>query len=276
MVNVNVIVSAVDSQLVNESTGASREFYLPRQIASSRRCTVSRAELDSHADTCVVGKHCLVIRDWDRPVDVYGWNPKDGKRVCQTVTAVVSYVRPDNGQLVNLVIHQAIHCPHLDHHLLSPFQLRCNGIIVNETQKLFVDDPSQVDHVLICKEEDGERLVVPLIIHRVTSYFPCREPSRAEWEDDQILQVELTSETTPWDPDNEDFAQMEEALLDQASAKIADKSPARGRLVGINQVSHHCCAVDVVRDELLGLALEDNLRVSSSELGQDPAFWLRD
>ena len=118
MVNVNVIVSAVDSQLANESTrtasNSSREFYLPRQIASSRRCTVSRAELDSHADTCVVGKHCLVIRDWDRPVDVYGWNPKDGKRVCQTVTAVVSYVRPDNGQLVNLVIHQAIHCPHLE------------------------------------------------------------------------------------------------------------------------------------------------------------------
>ena len=66
VVNVNVIVSAVDSQLANESTGASREFYLPRQIASSRRCTVSRAELDSHADTCVVGKHCLVIRDWDQ------------------------------------------------------------------------------------------------------------------------------------------------------------------------------------------------------------------
>ena len=96
-----------------------------------------------------MGKHCLVIHDWGRPVDVYGWNPKDGKRVCQTVTAVVSYVRPDNGQLVNLVIHQAIHCPHLDHHLLSPFQLRCNGIIVNETQKLFVDEPSQVDHAMI-------------------------------------------------------------------------------------------------------------------------------
>ena len=199
-----------------------------------------------------------------------------GKIVCRTVTAVVAYVRPDNGQLVMVVIHQAIHCPHLEHHLLSPFQLRCNGIIVNETQKLFVNDPSQVDHVLICKEEDGERLVMPLYIHRVTSYFPCRAPTRAEWEDDLNLQVELTSETVTWNPDDEDFARSEALLLDEASANIADESTARGRLVGINQVSSHCCAVDAIGNSIdnFGLALEEKLRVSSSELGQDPAFWL--
>ena len=94
MVNVNAFVSAVDSRMSNESVASvTRSFWLPRQITSSQRRTVYRAELDSHADTCAVGKHCLVIRDWSRPVDVYGWNPEDDKRVYQTVTAVVAYVR---------------------------------------------------------------------------------------------------------------------------------------------------------------------------------------
>ena len=158
-----------------------------------------------------------------------------------------------------VVIHQAIHCPHLEHHLLSPFQLRCNGIIVNKTQKLFVNEPSQVDHVLICKEEDGKRLVIPLYIHRVTSYFPWRASTRAKWEDDQNLQVGLTSEIAIWNPDDKDFARSEALLLDEASAIIANESTARGRLVGINQVSSHYCAVDTIGDSFddFKLALEN-------------------
>ena len=107
--NFNAIVSTVNSYVVNngESTdmgNVRRVFYL-RQIASSQRFSEFWAEFDSHADTCVVGKHCWVIHDWKKPVDVYGWNSKDGKRVCRVVSAVIGYERPDNGQLVLLVIH---------------------------------------------------------------------------------------------------------------------------------------------------------------------------
>ena len=107
---------------VTRRLGGNLAFTLgPRQIASSQSCIAIRAEADSHADTCVLGKHCLVIYDWDRPVDVYGWNPKDGSRKCRTVLAVVAYVRPNNGQLVMVIVHQGIHCPYLDHHLLSSY-----------------------------------------------------------------------------------------------------------------------------------------------------------
>ncbi len=30
-------------------------------------------ELDSHADTCVLGRHALIILDYDRPVSVAGY-----------------------------------------------------------------------------------------------------------------------------------------------------------------------------------------------------------
>ena len=35
-------------------------------------------ELDSHADTCVLGRDCLVILDYDQPVQVVGYDPALG------------------------------------------------------------------------------------------------------------------------------------------------------------------------------------------------------
>ena len=76
-VNFNAIVFTVSSYVVNngESTddsGHVQRVFRLRQIASSQRFSEFRAEFDSHADTCVVGKHCWVIHDWKKPVDVYG------------------------------------------------------------------------------------------------------------------------------------------------------------------------------------------------------------
>jgi hypothetical protein len=35
-------------------------------------------ELDSHADTCVLGRDALIIYDYDRPVEVTGFDPALG------------------------------------------------------------------------------------------------------------------------------------------------------------------------------------------------------
>jgi hypothetical protein len=37
-------------------------------------------ELDSHADTCVIGRDALIILNYDRPVDVEGYDPTLGKQ----------------------------------------------------------------------------------------------------------------------------------------------------------------------------------------------------
>ena len=75
-------------------------------------------ELDSHADTCVLGKHCLVISNYDRPVTVYGYDKALGGQTFDTVSAVVGYTDPSSGSPIHLVIHQGIHIKHLEHHLL--------------------------------------------------------------------------------------------------------------------------------------------------------------
>ena len=79
-------------------------------------------ELDSHADTCVLGRDCLVILDYDQPVQVVGYDPALGAKIYRTISGVVAHDDPDTGEVFHLVINQAIYIPHHDHHLLCPMQ----------------------------------------------------------------------------------------------------------------------------------------------------------
>ena len=61
----------------------SQERLMTREVWS---------ELDSHADTCVVGKHALVFQDFDRPVDVIEYDKQLGvTKNYRTVGAAVAY-----------------------------------------------------------------------------------------------------------------------------------------------------------------------------------------
>ena len=53
--------------------------------------TKPKVELESHADTCVVGDDCLVIYDHNRPVNVYSYDPKVDHRSAKAVDATVGY-----------------------------------------------------------------------------------------------------------------------------------------------------------------------------------------
>jgi hypothetical protein len=79
-------------------------------------------ELDSHADTCALGCNALIFLDYDRPVVVKGYNPALGTKTYATVSRGFAYDDPQTGKVYHLVINQAIHIPHLDHHLLCLMQ----------------------------------------------------------------------------------------------------------------------------------------------------------
>ncbi len=79
-------------------------------------------ELDSHADMCVLGRDALILLDYDRPVIVKGYDPSLGTKTYATVSGALAYDDPVTGKVNHLVINQAIHIPHLDHHLLCPMQ----------------------------------------------------------------------------------------------------------------------------------------------------------
>jgi hypothetical protein len=103
-------------------------------------------ELDSHADTCVLGCGALIILDYDRPVSVVGY---DESLVCKTyltMSGVVAYNDPQTGRTLHLIINQAIHIPHLDHHFLCPMQCCVNDVIVNNLPKFLAADPTDQTH----------------------------------------------------------------------------------------------------------------------------------
>ncbi len=79
-------------------------------------------ELDLDADTCVLGHDALIVLDYNRPVIVEGYDPSLGTKTYATVSGVLAYDDPVTGVVYHLVINQAIHIPHLDHHLLCPMQ----------------------------------------------------------------------------------------------------------------------------------------------------------
>ena len=74
-----------------------------------------RVELDSHADTCVVGKDVLVIHEHDRLVKVHGYDPSLPPREAKIVDCVLKYTCRDTGERCMLVINQAIQVPGLEH-----------------------------------------------------------------------------------------------------------------------------------------------------------------
>ena len=81
-------------------------------------------ELDSHADTCVLGRDALIFLDYDRPVIVEGYDPSLGTKTYATVSGALAYDDPLTSKVYHIVINQAMHITHLDHHLLCPMQCR--------------------------------------------------------------------------------------------------------------------------------------------------------
>jgi hypothetical protein len=65
-------------------------------------------ELDSHADTCVLGRHALITLDYNRPVSVTGYDASLGTHTYKTLSGVIGYTDPTTGRTLHVVINQAI------------------------------------------------------------------------------------------------------------------------------------------------------------------------
>ena len=131
---------------------------------SSINSDKTRLELDGHADTNVIGRGCLVVHAFDRLVNVTVYDTEDVSKVCRTVTGVLAYDHPHNGKPYLLVISQAIHLDHLEHHLMCPTQCKTNEIKINEIPKYQSKAPDKSTHSLQMGDpydEEGGMLTIP-------------------------------------------------------------------------------------------------------------------
>ena len=174
-------------------------------------------------------------------------------------------MHPFSGRRYHLVVHQAIHMPDMDHHLLCPMQCRTNGVKLNKCPRMFCgENVTEEDHAMVAFDEKGERVVLPFFLKGVTSYMTVEALSREEWEMHACPRIELTSEHLTWDPTDTVFEDQENATLDYQGDIVRPGIKERIPLMTTNYVVTSTC-VDVVKldsGDNLAEALDTNINVS--------------
>jgi len=147
-------------------------------------------ELDSHADTSVLGKNFSVLEYTNTSCDVYGFSGTSKLADVPIVSGATAW-NDDYGTTFILVIHNALWMgSKLKHSLINPNQVRYNGIRV-------MDDPTQNGLGIHTKDNH-----IKMKMRGIVCYANTRVPSPQELlECDRII---LTS-AEGWDPRNVSF-----------------------------------------------------------------------
>ena len=119
-----------------------------------------RIELDTHADTCVLGKNFTVLHYTGRECDVSPYTDAyEEMKNIPIVTGGTAWTSPVSGETFKLVIHEALWMPAtMDDSLLNPNQLRAYGSTVQDNP--YSDLPLSISN-------PDESIVLPLWAHNI-------------------------------------------------------------------------------------------------------------
>ena len=99
-----------------------------------------------------------------------------------------------------MVVSNAICVPTMDINLIHAFILREAGLVLNDTTKIYCDDPSVEDHSLF-DEETGLR--IPFTLNGTFSMFASRSLTEDDIENaGDYPTIFLTPDSDMWDPYN--------------------------------------------------------------------------
>ncbi len=160
-----------------------------------------------------------------------GYDESLGSKTYQTVSGVVAYDDPQTRRMLHLIINQAIHIPHLDHHLLCPMQCRMNDVIINDLPKFMAANPTDQTHALTMTDPNNplQPVILLLTLRGVTSLLNVRTVTINEFNSQDYPQLHLTSETLTWDPTTNLYEQQENAMMD-CSGNIIRDAAMRGQV----------------------------------------------
>ena len=174
-----------------------------------------RTELDSHANMCVLGKHCLLLSDLlsARNVSVGAFaEAAGGLDSVPIVDAMIAYDCPRRNQVYLLILRNVLYIESMDDNLITPFILREAGIIVNDRAKIHCDPGTvtEEDHTIQDRETG---LFITMQIRSTFSYFPTRIPFDDDFKDGVV--VVITPEGPSWDAYDETFADNERSMTNK-------------------------------------------------------------
>jgi hypothetical protein len=142
--------------------------------------TSSRTELDSHANMVVVGNTCLVVIEWSGQTAIVNPFTPNYKALPEVpiVDAVVMYECPISGKEYILLVQNALHVPEMEQNLIPPFVMREAGIVVNDTPKIHVNDPTVEDHSIYFEEKSFR---IPRLFGKLSHIFPQEHLRTTNW-----------------------------------------------------------------------------------------------
>ena len=144
-------------------------------ITAPVETVVGNIELDTHADTCVLGHNFVVLSYTSRVTDVYGYSPELGAiKNIPIVTGATAVDNPTTGETIILVVNEALwYGNRLDHSLLNPNQLRHYGCVVHDNPYDY-ENPMSIAY--------GPNILLDLTTKGTLIYGKSRTPTQYELE----------------------------------------------------------------------------------------------
>ena len=88
-------------------------------------------------------------------------------------------------------------------------------MVINEVPRFLTSHPTTSSHSIVIADptDDAHQFTILLQLEGVVSYFEYTLPISAEYNDENILHLELTADSPAWEPYDDDFALQEESHL---------------------------------------------------------------
>ena len=148
----------------------------------------STSEMDSHADTTVAGKNCVVLHYTGTCCTVEAYDDAIGsKEGVPIVQAATGYTAADGSNYI-LILNQALYMPEMRHTLINPNQMRAYNVEVQ-------DNP--YDHRPLMISTSDPDFIMCMKTKGTTVYFDSWAPSERDLH--ECPHIVLTSEHL-WDP----------------------------------------------------------------------------
>ena len=104
-------------------------------------------EMDSHADSPVVGKQARILEYTGKKVSVSGFTDAIGKpMLVDVINTLVAYDCDQSGKTYLLLINNDLPVPSMNGCLIISFIMRLAGLHVNECPKFLAPSPTDSNH----------------------------------------------------------------------------------------------------------------------------------
>ena len=111
-------------------------------------------ELDSHADSPVLGKTAVIIHKTGITISVNGFSDELGRALSVPVIyGAITYDAESSGETHILVLRNSLHLPAMNKHLIPPFMMRLSGVKFNECAKFLANEPNISHHIIYFRDK---------------------------------------------------------------------------------------------------------------------------